>query len=107
MSDSERLVIVASALRCVTKSVAQLEPPQGRKMPMEAWFSKVRSGLVPVKFIAILPLILLAVCISLQAQLPTATLLGVVKDTSGASVAGATVTIRNTDIGSIRTVTTE
>jgi hypothetical protein len=37
------------------------------------------------------------------AQLPTATILGVVKDTSGAVVPGATLTARNTDTGQTRT----
>src|ERR1700676_5035101 len=40
------------------------------------------------------------------AQLPTGTILGVVKDTSGAVVPTATVTIRNTETSQTRTVTT-
>jgi hypothetical protein len=40
------------------------------------------------------------------AQLPTGTILGTVKDTSGALVAGATVTVRNLDTGYSRTETT-
>ena len=40
------------------------------------------------------------------AQLPTATILGQVKDTSGAVVAGAKVTARNTDTGQTRTTVT-
>ena len=39
-------------------------------------------------------------------QLPTGTILGSVKDSSGASVPNATVTIQNTDTGLTRTVTT-
>jgi Carboxypeptidase regulatory-like domain/TonB dependent receptor-like, beta-barrel len=38
-----------------------------------------------------------------MAQLPTATILGVVKDTSGAVVPGATLTARNVDTGQTRT----
>src|SRR5580704_12010073 len=40
------------------------------------------------------------------AQVSTGTLLGIVKDTSGAVVAGATITARNTDTNSSRTFTT-
>ena len=40
------------------------------------------------------------------AQLPTATILGQVKDASGAVVAGAKVTARNTDTGQTRTAVT-
>ena len=54
---------------------------------------------------------LLAVAILLAlpvyAQLPTATVLGVVKDASGAVVPGTTVTIRNTDTNLTRTAMTE
>ena len=51
----------------------------------------------------------LAVLLALPvlAQLPTATILGSVKDTSGASVPGATITIQNTDTGAVRTVMTD
>src|ERR1700722_6910128 len=41
------------------------------------------------------------------AQLPTATILGTVKDASGAVVPGANVTARNIDTGSTRAVPTE
>jgi Carboxypeptidase regulatory-like domain len=47
---------------------------------------------------------LLFVSIPAFAQLPNATILGVVKDASGAVIPGATVTIRNTDTGLTRTV---
>ena len=40
---------------------------------------------------------------SLLAQLPTATILGVVKDSSGAVVPGATLTARNAGTGQTRT----
>jgi hypothetical protein len=49
---------------------------------------------------------MLSTAISSFAQLPTGTILGTVKDTSGASVPGATVTIQNTDTGQTRTVMT-
>ncbi len=49
----------------------------------------------------------LLVASSTLAQLPTATILGTVKDASGAVVPGANVTARNIDNGSTRTVPTE
>ena len=42
-----------------------------------------------------------------SAQVSTATISGVVQDQSGASIAGAMVTIRNVDTGAVRTVTTD
>ena len=47
-------------------------------------------------------LILLGASVALRAQLPTATVLGVGKDSSGAVVPGATVTARNVDTGQTR-----
>jgi Carboxypeptidase regulatory-like domain/TonB dependent receptor len=44
---------------------------------------------------------------SLLAQVNTGTISGVVQDTSGASVAGATVTIKNVDTGATRVVTSD
>src|SRR5579885_455342 len=41
-----------------------------------------------------------------EAQLPTATVLGVVKDSTGAIVPGAEITARNTDTGQTRTAVT-
>jgi len=52
-------------------------------------------------------LLILLVCPPLAApQLPTAEILGVVKDGSGAVVPGVTVTVRNVDTGQTRTTTT-
>jgi len=45
--------------------------------------------------------VLLGMSVAL-AQLPTATILGQVKDSSEAAVAGAKVTVRNTDTGQTR-----
>src|SRR5579864_180004 len=42
-----------------------------------------------------------------SAQVSTATISGVVQDQSGASIAGATVTIRNVETGAVRTVTSD
>ena len=55
----------------------------------------------------ILPLLfLLSVSIAVG-QLPTATILGVVKDSSGAVIPSATLTVRNTATGQSRTAQTE
>ena len=51
-------------------------------------------------------LILLLAAIPVLAQIPTATVLGTVKDSSGAVVPGATVTIQNVDTNATRTATT-
>jgi len=51
--------------------------------------------------------LLLLVAVSVAAQLPTGTFLGVVKDTSGAVVPGATVTIHSTETDQTRTATTD
>ena len=45
--------------------------------------------------------------LSLYSQVNTGTISGVVQDSSGASIAGATVTIRNVDTGIARTVTSD
>jgi hypothetical protein len=50
---------------------------------------------------------LLLSAVPVVAQLPTATILGDVKDASGASVPSAMVTARNTDTNFMRTVTTD
>ena len=55
----------------------------------------------------VMTLILVSLCAStVRAQLPTATILGQVKDSSGAVVAGAKVTARDTDTGQTRTAVT-
>jgi hypothetical protein len=54
----------------------------------------------------VLALILLSMAVSVSAQLPTGTILGVAKDSSGASVPGSTITIMNVDTGATRTVMT-
>ena len=50
--------------------------------------------------------LLLLLIIPAYAQLPTGTILGVVKDSSGAVIPAASVTIRNTETDFVRTVTT-
>jgi Carboxypeptidase regulatory-like domain/TonB dependent receptor-like, beta-barrel len=64
-----------------------------------------RSGQVSSGFYAVIFLVLL-IAIPALAQLPTGTILGTVKDPSGAAVPGATVAIKNVNTGSTRTVTT-
>lgn len=51
-------------------------------------------------------LLLLLIAPLLLAQLPTASILGTVKDSSGGSIPGAMITIKNTDTGFIRSVAT-
>jgi hypothetical protein len=55
----------------------------------------------------IIALIVSVMALPIFAQLPSGTILGVVKDASGSLVAGATVTVRNIDTGQVRTVTTD
>jgi hypothetical protein len=57
-----------------------------------------------------LQVLAIGVCLGalmVSAQVSTATISGVVQDQSGASIAGATVTIRNLDTGAVRTVTSD
>ena len=59
------------------------------------------DGVCPsAKFIFAFVLLLLA--IPVFAQIPTATVLGTIKDSSGAVVPGATVTIQNVDTNATR-----
>ena len=51
-------------------------------------------------------LVLLAMGVAAGAQTFRGTILGTVTDSSGAAISGATVTIKNTDTGLVRTVTT-
>src|SRR5580704_3604973 len=55
---------------------------------------------------AVLTALLILLAIPVVAQLPTATILGVAKDTSGGVLPNATVTITNVDTGAVRTVKT-
>jgi Carboxypeptidase regulatory-like domain/TonB dependent receptor len=64
-----------------------------------------RHKVVGVKVFWAVALTLLLMAIPAFAQLPTGAILGSVKDTTGASVPGATVTIRNIDTSISRTVT--
>ena len=59
------------------------------------------------RIIVCLAVLLILAAIPVAAQLPTGTILGTVKDSSGASVPGATVTVRNTDTNLTKTATTE
>ena len=66
-----------------------------RKMVSNKIFRLIRLGLF------------LASGAALFAQLPTAAILGVVKDTSGAVVPGATITARNAETGLTRSAVSE
>jgi Carboxypeptidase regulatory-like domain len=72
----------------------------------QVFVSGSRCGLACLKVSFVAGLTLLAVIPSL-AQLPTATILGNVKDSSGASVPSAIVTARNTDTNLTRTMMTD
>ncbi len=58
------------------------------------------------RIIAVVAVLILS-AIPLAAQLPTGTILGTVRDSSGASIPGAMVTVRNTDTNLTRTQMTE
>jgi len=70
---------------------------------MNAWLFRLKEYIRPIWW---LTLISLAVSLPTTAQMSTGTILGVVKDTSGASVPGATITIRSVETNKVRLVTT-
>jgi hypothetical protein len=51
--------------------------------------------------------VLILAAVPVAAQLPTGAILGTVKDSSGASMPGVMVTLRNTDTNLTKTATTE
>src|SRR3989475_6691709 len=55
----------------------------------------------------VLGLILFMAAVRVFAQLPTGTILGTVKDASGALVPGATVTAQNVETGTLRSISTD
>jgi len=59
------------------------------------------------RIIVCLAALLILAAIPVAAQLPTGTILGTVRDASGASIPGAMVTLRNTDTNLTKTATTE
>ncbi len=65
-----------------------------------------RTGCTARNSIGILALVVLLLSLPVFAQLPTGTILGVVKDQTGAMLSNSTVTIINTDTGRTQTVTT-
>jgi Carboxypeptidase regulatory-like domain/TonB dependent receptor len=62
------------------------------------WIGRRIIGVIAVLILAAIPA---------AAQLPTGTILGTVKDSSGASIPGATVTVRNTETNLTKTAMTE
>src|ERR1035437_6228040 len=68
---------------------------------------KMRRNVMAKKlYVLSLGLILVALASVSFAQMPTGTILGVVKDSSGGVVPGAAVTVRNTETAMTRTITT-
>jgi hypothetical protein len=61
--------------------------------------------LTVARIFALLTLLVLTLGVSANAQTFRGTILGTVTDTSGAAVSGATVSVKNTDTGLLRTVT--
>ncbi len=59
------------------------------------------------RFFRSLPFVLLAVAISTQAQIVGGTIAGVVHDPTGATVSDATVTVKQIETGTTRTLTTD
>jgi len=66
-----------------------------------------RRGVVGLKVLWAVALTLVLMAIPAFAQLPTATILGTVRDASGAVVPGAAVTAKDVDTGNSRTANTE
>ena len=62
------------------------------------WIGRKTIGVMAVLILAAIPV---------AAQLPTGTILGTVKDSSGASIPGAMVTLKNTETNLTKTETTE
>ncbi len=60
-----------------------------------------------IRFFSLATALLLTLSVALHAQVVGATLTGVVRDVSGAFISGATVTIRQTETGTTRNITTD
>src|ERR1700733_4159063 len=76
-------------------------------LPAKGWLMIVRRD--AEKFIVFLILIgaSLFLAVTASAQLPTGTILGVIKDSSGAIVPGATVTVQSTETDLTRKAVTD
>jgi len=59
------------------------------------------------RYLQVLAIGVILGALTVSAQVSTATISGVVQDQSGASIAGAMVTIRNVDTGAVRTITSD
>src|SRR3989338_5503466 len=73
-------------------------PPRARKISQQEVFRMAR-----IKAALVGAFLVLTITSLVSAQLPTATILGTVKDATGAVVPGASLTARSTETGQTRT----
>src|SRR5260221_13930305 len=71
-------------------------------MGCQTWFARLRKRGNPAFFAVALVMIS---AVSVFAQLPTGTILGTIKDSTGGVITGAAITIINTDTSATQTVT--
>jgi len=84
-------------MRC-NRKLAHVSARRARYAGAPAWVQRVRQA-----FLAVTVLSICLIAVSLNAQVNTGTLSGIVTDPSGAVVAGADVTVKSAETGYIRT----